>query len=66
VGVGPEDPLEVVRRWTSSGGVVRLVSATSERLDVELLTCDAGEVMGRVTSEPPDPALVDLVSREGS
>ncbi len=40
-----------------SGGAWRVVLRTPGRLDLELLTCDAGEVMQRLTAQPSDPEL---------
>lgn len=53
---------EQVRRWADSGGVWRVVSRTDERVEIVLLTCDAGEEMGRVTST--EPALLALAARQ--
>jgi hypothetical protein len=61
-----ETPLDVLRRWESSGGTWRVVVRTPGRLVLELATCDAGEVMGRVEAAPPDDDLVAHVAeREG-
>jgi hypothetical protein len=61
------DPLAVLRRWEDSGGTWRVVLRTPGRLEVELLTCDAGEVMHRLSSAPPDPALErHLAGRDAS
>jgi hypothetical protein len=62
----PEDPLAVLRRWEASGGVLRVAVRTPKRVEVDLLTCDAGEVMGKVRAAPPDPELLDYVTRAGS
>ena len=53
----PADALAVLRRWEQSGGAWRVVRRAPGRLELELLTCDAGEVMQRLTAAPPDPAL---------
>ncbi len=59
--------LAVLRRWEESGGVWRVVLRAPGRLELELLTCDAGEVMQRLTAAPPDPALErHLAGREAS
>lgn len=61
------DPLAVLRRWEESGGAWRVVLRAPGRLELELLTCDAGEVMQRLSSAPPDPALEDhLAGRDSS
>jgi hypothetical protein len=56
------DPLTALRRWEDAGGTWRVVVRAPERLVVELLTCDAGEVMGRVVSAPPDQGLAAHVA----
>jgi hypothetical protein len=53
----PGDPLAVLRRWDQSGGGWRVALRAPGRLDLELLTCDGGEVMQRLTAAPPDPEL---------
>jgi hypothetical protein len=62
---GP-DQLAVLRRWEDSGGTWRVVVRTPERLVVELLTCDAGEVMDRLVAAPPDGALAAHVAVDTS
>jgi hypothetical protein len=59
---GEPDPLAALRRWEDSGGTWRVVVRAPERLVVELLTCDAGEVMGRLVAAPPDEALAGYVA----
>jgi hypothetical protein len=49
------EPVEVLRRWEASGAVWEVLGQTGDELTVALLTCDAGEEMGRVRSA--DPAL---------
>ncbi len=61
------DPLAVLRRWEESGGAWRVVRRTPGRLELELLSCDAGEVMQRLTAQPPDPELErHLAGRDAS
>ena len=55
------DALASVRRWQDSGGAWRVVSRTSSSVGVALLTCDACEEMGRVSSD-----AVDLIRFVGS
>jgi hypothetical protein len=55
----PGSALEVLRRWEGSGGAWRVVARSGTRLDVALLSCDAGEEMDRLSST--DPALLDFV-----
>jgi hypothetical protein len=65
--VDSTDPLTVLRRWEESGGTWRVALRTPGRLDLELLTCDAGEVMQRLTAAPPDAALEEhLAGRSAS
>ena len=60
------DALAALRRWEESGGTWRVVVRRPARLELELLTCDGGEVMGRLVAAPPDPWLEGYVSRSGS
>jgi hypothetical protein len=55
------DLLTALRRWEDSGGTWRVVVRVPDRLVVELLTCDAGEVMDRLVAAPPDDALAAYV-----
>ena len=60
-----ESPVDVLRRWEASGAVWRVVARSTAGLDVALLTCDAGEQVGRVRSD--DPGLARYVGdRDGS
>ena len=61
-----DDPLLVLRRWEDSGGTWRVVVRTPARLVLELLSCDAGEVMSRVDAVPPDDALRAHVGERSS
>ena len=61
------EPLAVLRRWEESGGTWRVALRAPGRVELELLTCDAGEVMQRVTAAPPDAALEEhLAGRTAS
>jgi hypothetical protein len=51
-----------LRRWEDSGGAWRVTLRTPQRLELELLTCDAGEVMQRLTAAPPSAALEEHLS----
>ena len=53
------EPVEVLRRWEASGAVWEVLGEAGDEITVALLTCDAGEEMGRVRSA--DPALRDYV-----
>ena len=66
-GAGPwGGVLGELRRWEESGGTWRVVVRRPARLELELLTCDGGEVMGRLVSAPPDEELEAYLSRPGS
>ena len=56
--------LEVLRRWESGGAAWRVLARTPGRLDVALLTCDAGEQVGRLVSA--DPELLTYVGERTS
>jgi hypothetical protein len=49
------DDLEVLRRWEAGGATWRVLARLPGQLDIALLTCDAGEQVGRLVSS--DPAL---------
>jgi hypothetical protein len=61
-----EEVLAALLRWEESGGTWRVLVRRPARLELELLTCDGGEVMGRLVAEPPGPRLEGYVSRAGS
>lgn len=46
--------LDALRRWESGGATWRVLARTADQLDVALLTCDAGEQVGRLVSAEPD------------
>ena len=46
--------LEVLRRWATSGAVWPVRDRGPVRLEIALLTCDAGEQVGRLVSAEPD------------
>jgi hypothetical protein len=52
-----DDALPVLRRWEESGGTWRVVVRTPTRLVLDLLTCDAGEVMSRIEADSAGDAL---------
>ncbi|HET9656267.1 MAG TPA: hypothetical protein VFP72_13000 [Kineosporiaceae bacterium] len=54
MGTGADDPLTALRRWEAGGGVWLVRSRTAAGVDIALLTCDAGEEMGRLRSADPD------------
>jgi hypothetical protein len=62
------DPLLAqLRRWEDSGGTWRVAVRTPDRLELDLLTCDAGEVMQKLAATPPSPALEQhLAGRDAS
>jgi hypothetical protein len=49
-----EKPFEILRRWEDSGGTWRIVRHDGTSVDLELLTCSGGEVMGRLRTDDPD------------
>jgi hypothetical protein len=58
-------PVDVLRRWEAAGAQWRVIARTPDRIDVALLTCDAGEEVGRVSSD--DPEVLEYVGdRPGS
>ena len=62
-----DDALAVLQRWEESGGAWRVVLRRPGRLELDLLTCDAGEVMQRLVAAPPDPSLEQhLAGRDAS
>jgi hypothetical protein len=56
----PTDDLGRLRRWEDSGALWRVVSRAPDGVEIALLTCDAGEQMGRVHSA--DPAVIAWVA----
>lgn len=54
--------LATLRRWEASGGTWQVVVRTPGRLELELLTCDGGEVMQRLRAAPPGSALEQHVA----
>jgi hypothetical protein len=48
------EPVEVLRRWEASGAVWEVLAESGQEITIALLTCDAGEEMGRVRSADPD------------
>ena len=49
-----DKPLEILQRWEDSGGTWRIVRDDGRGVDLELLTCSGGEVMGRLATDDPD------------
>jgi hypothetical protein len=64
-GAGPDAPLEVLRRWEDSGAVWRLLSRRGDRVEIALLTCSAGEEVGRLVTSDPD-LLAFIGTRTGN
>ncbi len=48
------DALDRLRRWEESGATWRVLVQTPGSVEIALLTCDAGEQVGRVLSSEPD------------
>lgn len=57
--------MEVLRRWEDSGAVWRLLSRRGDLVEIALLTCSAGEEVGRLVSADPD-LLAFVGTRTGS
>jgi hypothetical protein len=58
-------PVDVLRRWEAAGAQWRVITRSADRIDVALLTCDAGEEVGRFASD--DPEVLEYVGdRPGS
>ncbi|HEY5186972.1 MAG TPA: hypothetical protein VIM19_19205 [Actinomycetes bacterium] len=53
-GSKPNAPVEVLRRWEDTGAVWRLLSRRGDLVEIALLTCSAGEEVGRLVSADPD------------
>jgi hypothetical protein len=49
-----EAPVDILVRWEASGAVWRVAGRTGTRVTVDLLTCDAGEVVGSVVGSPAE------------
>ncbi len=60
-----EEPIEVLRRWQSSGAVWQLVERSATQVTVALCRCDGGEEVGRLVSGDPD-LLALLAGRTSS
>ena len=58
------DDFAQLRRWEDSGATWRIVVRTPAEVDIALLTCDAGEEVGRLRSSDPEVLeYVDLRDR---
>lgn len=57
------DALAALLRWEASGAAWRLRSDDGTQAEVDLLTCDGGDVVGRLTSA--DPRFVGYVRAAG-
>jgi len=53
------DALPALRRWEAAGAGWALRAVARGRAVVDLLTCDGGDVVGRLASA--DPAFLDYV-----
>jgi len=49
-----EDALDALRRWERSGASWALRSLDAGVAEVDLISCDGGERMGRLRSREPD------------
>ena len=50
----PSEDLQTLLRWEGAGGTWKLVMAGAELVELALLTCDGGEIMGRLRSTEAD------------
>ena len=57
--------LETLRRWEASGAIWRIAERRPGLVEVALLTCDGGEVVGRLRTRDPG-ALAYVGSWTGS
>ena len=48
------EDLDVLRRWEDGGAAWRVLAHGPDAVDIALLTCDAGEQVGRLFSSEPD------------
>ena len=48
------EDLARLRRWEDSGALWQIVRRNPDGLEIALLTCDAGEEMGRLRTSAPD------------
>jgi hypothetical protein len=64
-GSAPDAPVEVLRRWEDSGAVWRLLSRRGDQVEIALLTCSAGEEVGRLVTSDPD-LLAFIGTRTGN
>ena len=48
------EDLDVLRRWEDGGAAWRVLARGPDAIDIALLTCDAGEQVGRLLSSEPD------------
>ena len=48
------DELGRLRRWERSGAIWQVLRRAAGGVEIALLTCDAGEEVGRVRSAEPD------------
>ncbi|HEX6886629.1 MAG TPA: hypothetical protein VF143_00875 [Candidatus Nanopelagicales bacterium] len=55
----------VLRRWEEAGAVWRVVSSSEAGVVIALMTCSAGEEVGRLRSADPE-VLAHVAGRDGS
>lgn len=58
--MGDDHDLSVLTRWEDAGGVWQVTSRTATSVAIDLLSCSAGEVMGRLHTT--DPAVLTYVA----
>ena len=48
------EDLDALRRWETGGATWQVLAREAGAVDIALLTCDAGEQVGRLRSDQPD------------
>ena len=48
------EDLDALRRWETGGATWQVLARAAGAVDIALLTCDAGEQVGRLRSGEPD------------
>ncbi len=61
----PDAPLEALRRWGDSGAVWRVLSRSEAGVEIALLTCSAGEEVGRLRTDHPG-VMAYIGDRDGN
>ncbi|MDQ1630413.1 MAG: hypothetical protein QOC80_385 [Frankiaceae bacterium] len=48
-----DDQVAVLRRWTDSGAIWRVLSRTADAVEISLRTCSGGEEVDRIRTADP-------------